>query len=361
VSTPPFSKIVAALPAMTPFVAPEALERQTGRRLRLRLGANESPFGPSPKALEAMRAAAANVQNYGDPESYELRFAIAGPIGLSVDNVVVAPGIDALLSLFARAYLDPGSVVVTSLGTYPTFDYGVLGAGGAIHKVPYRDDRIDLAALGAEARAKNARIAYLANPDNPSGAWHTHEDVATFRAELPQNCLLLLDEAYADFAPDPSHGVVELHDPGVVRLRTFSKAHGMAGARIGYAIGHKDTVGALNKIRMHFGVNAVAQAGALASLADPEHVRWVVAETARGREELAAATRELGFKPLPSATNFLTVDVGGPDRAKAILKSLLEDDVFIRMPGAPPLDRCIRVTIGDRGQREELVQALRKV
>jgi histidinol-phosphate aminotransferase len=361
VSRPPFSRIVAGLPALTPFVAPEALERQRdGRALRLRLGANESPFGPSPKAIAAMQAAAESVQNYGDPESYMLRSWLACPLGLSVDNVVVGPGIDALLSLFARAYLDPGSAVVTTLGSYPTFEYGVRGAGGDIHRVPYRGDRVDLDALVEKVREMGARIVYLANPDNPSGSWHTPSDVAAFRRQLPDGCLLVLDEAYVDFAPE-TEGELDMDDPGVVVLRTFSKAHGMAGARIGYAIGDPVTVGVLDKIRMHFGVNAVAQAGAIASLFDPEHVQSVVEETARGREELATAMRGLGLRALPSATNFLTVDVGSPERAKAILSALLEDDVFIRMPVAPPLDRCIRVTIGTADQRRQFVEALTAV
>jgi histidinol-phosphate aminotransferase len=357
----PFTRIVQDIPATVPFLAPEAIERRSGKALTLRLGANESAFGPSPQAVEAMREAAAQVNWYGDPESYDLRMALAGRHGVGMENVVIGCGIDDLLELIVRTYLEPGQTALTSLGGYPTFAYHVAGYGGKLERVPYRDDRNDLAGLAEAANSSQARIVYLANPDNPSGSWVTAEELGSLVDALPDDCLLLLDEAYSDFAPENALPPVDVSDPRVIRARTFSKAHGMAGARIGYTLATAEIIAAFDKIRLHFGVNRVAQAGAQASLQDAAHLESVVAAVAEGREEYATLAQELGFTPLPSATNFVTMDVGGVERARALVAALAERGVFIRMPGAPPLDRCIRVTVGTPEERAEFAEILRAV
>lgn len=357
----PFTRIVRDIPSTVPFLAPEAIERRSGKALTLRLGANESAFGPSPLAVEAMREAAAHVNWYGDPESYDLRTALADRHGVGRENIVIGCGIDDLLELIVRSYLEPDQTAVTSLGGYPTFAYHVTGYGGRLERVPYRDDRNDLAGLAEAANRAQARIVYLANPDNPSGSWVTAEEIGALVDALPEDCLLLLDEAYSDFAPAEALPPLDVGDPRVIRARTFSKAHGMAGARIGYALATAEIIAAFDKIRLHFGVNRVAQAGALASLQDTDHLASVVTAVAEGRDEYAALAQEMGFTPLPSDTNFVTMDVGGVERARALVAALAERGVFIRMPGAPPLDRCIRVTIGTPEERAAYAEILRAV
>lgn len=356
----PLTPLVAALPATVPFVAPEALERQSGRTFRLRLGANESTFGPSPRAAEAMRASVDRISYYADPESYELRAALSAQHGVGMDEIVVGSGIDDLLGLVVRAYLAPGEVAITSLGAYPTFNYHVVGYGGRLETVPYRDDRNDLEALAETAREQRARLVFLANPDNPTGSWYPAAEIAAFLDALPEGCLLLLDEAYLEFAPGGEALPLDTSDPRVIRLRTFSKAYGMAGARIGYAMGDAAMIRAFERIRLHFGVNLTAQEGALAALADTGYLAQVVAEVARGREEYATLGRELGLPPLSSATNFVSLDAGDPERAKALVAALAARDVFIRMPGAPPLNRCIRVTVGTADERAAFAAILRE-
>jgi histidinol-phosphate aminotransferase len=356
---PPLTRLVSALPATIPFVPPEALERQSGKPVRLRLGANESPFGASPKAQAAMREAAARIQHYGDPESYELREALARRLGVTRQQIVVGAGIDDLLGLVVRSFLEPGAPAVTSLGGYPTFSFHVDGFGGALHKVPYRGDKNDLAGLAAEAARVKARLVYLANPDNPTGSWHDPAAVSEMRRALPGDALFVLDEAYVEFAP--ASPPIDPSDPGVIRLRTFSKVHGMAGARIAYAVAHEDTISAFDKIRLHFGVSSVAQAGALASLDDPEFVSRVVAEVAAGRRDYEALGAALGIPALPSSTNFVAFDAGTNARAKRLLAGLLEAGVFVRMPGAPPLDRLVRITVGSPAEREALAPILRRL
>ncbi|HLZ22848.1 MAG TPA: aminotransferase class I/II-fold pyridoxal phosphate-dependent enzyme [Ktedonobacterales bacterium] len=357
----PVTRRIASLPATVPFTAPEALERSSGRPFVLRLGANESTFGPAPRVREAMRAAVDRVQFYADPECYELRAALADQYGVRIENVVVGSGIDDLLGLVVRAFLDEGETAVTSRGAYPTFNYHVAGYGGTLEMVPYRNDRNDLEALAAAAHQTSARLIFLANPDNPTGSYYSAAELRTFMDALPARALLLLDEAYVDFAPAEALLPLDVADTRVIRLRTFSKAHGMAGARIGYAAGAASIIREFEKIRLHFGVNLMAQAGALASLASTDYIADVVAEVARGREEYAALARELRMSPLPSAASFVALDTGSAERARALMAALAARDVFVRMPGVPPLDRCIRVTVGTPTERAAFAAVLREV
>jgi histidinol-phosphate aminotransferase len=346
-SEPPYTKLVLGLPATVPFVGPETQERARGRPFRARIGANESVFGPSPRAIEAMRAAASEVWMYGDPENHDLKQVIAEQHGVAPGNVVVGPGIDGLLGYSVRMLVEPGRPVVTSAGAYPTFNYHVAGFGGRLVAVPYRDDREDPEALLDARQRERAPLVFLANPDNPMGTWW---DAATIRSmidRLPGGCVLLLDEAYSEFAPEDALPPLDVSDPRVLRLRTFSKAHGLAGLRVAYALGEAGLIGSFDKIRNHFAVNRMAQAAALASLDDRDHLARVRALVAAARERIAAIARANGLESLPSATNFVAVDCGGDGAfARRVLQGLIERDVFVRMPGVAPLDRCIRISAG---------------
>ena len=357
----PFTEIVRELPAAVPFVGPETMERERGRVFRARIGANESAFGLSPKAAAAMREAVERVSWYGDPESFDLRQALATKHGLAMEEICVGGGIDELLGLVVRMTVTPGTPVVTSLGAYPTFNYHVAGYGGRLVTVPYVDDREDPESLLAAVKAEGAPLVYLANPDNPMGTWQDPATLADFVAALPEGCLLVLDEAYIEFAPEGLAPALDTGDPRVIRMRTFSKAHGMAGARIGYAIAQRELITGLNKIRNHFGLNRIAQAGALASLGDPDFIAGVAAQVEAGRQETYALAARLGLAALPSATNFVAIDVGAGDRARAILQALQDEDVFVRMPGVAPLDRCIRVTVGRPEERALFAAAFERV
>jgi histidinol-phosphate aminotransferase len=344
---PRLSALVESLPAFVPFVGPESLERARGRPFRARLGANESVYGPSPEAVAAMEAAARGNWMYSDPESYELRAAIAKFHGVGIDNVVVGEGIDGLLGLSVRLAVDPGSPVVTSDGTYPTFNYHVAGGGGRLVRVPYRDDRQDLDALLEAAVLSQARILYVCNPDNPMGSFWGADDLAHLIARLPDGVLLCLDEAYCESAPAADLLPVDVGNPQVLRMRTFSKAYGLAGARIGYGLGAATLIGSFEKIRNHYGINRVGQIGALAALRDQAYLADVVAKIVRARDKIAVIATGNGLIPLPSGANFVTIDCGRDGTfAKRILDELFARDVFVRMPSAPPLNRCIRVSCG---------------
>jgi len=356
---PRFTPVVAELPATVPFVAPEAMERQRGAPFDARLGANESVFGPSPRVVAAMQAAAAEAWMYGDPESYDLRHALARLHGISPDCITVGEGIDGLLCTLARLLIAPGDTVVTSHGAYPTFAYHVRAQGGVLREVPYRDDHEDLDALAAAAHETGAKIVYLSNPDNPMGTWHRAAQVAEFIAGLPEGCVLALDEAYVDFAPGGAAPLFDVSDPRVLRLRTFSKAHGLAGMRVGYAVGAQALVHAFDKIRNHFGVGRLAQVAALAALKDTEWLAQVVGAVGEARRRIGEIGAAQGLTAIPSATNFVALDCGGDGaRARAIVSGLAARGVFVRMPGVAPLDRCIRVSAGRREDLDRLEAAL---
>ena len=356
---PRLTALARSLPASVPFIGPEALERARGRPFAARIGANESLFGPSPKAIAAMQAAASDAWMYGDPENHDLRQALAAHHGIPPEAIMVGEGIDGLLGYLVRLLVKAGDPVVTSEGAYPTFNYHVAGYGGVLYKVPYRDDHEDPKELIFAAEGVGAKLIYLANPDNPMGTWHDASVIAETIEDVPDGSLLVLDEAYVDMAPEGTAPPLDIADQRVVRMRTFSKAYGLAGARVGYAVGHPDLIRAFNKVRNHFGMSRISQAGALAALADQEYLAEVLGRIARSRTHISKIAKANGLKALHSATNFVTIDCGRDGAfARNVLEQLIKRDVFVRMPFVAPEDRCIRVSCGPKDAMEAFANAL---
>ena len=219
--------------------------------------------------------------------------------------------------------------------------------GAKLVKVTFREDREDLEALLDAARRHDAAVLYVSNPNNPMGSWWPADDVQRLIGALPEGVLLLLDEAYCDPAPAGTVPLVDVSNPQVLRLRTFSKAYGLAGARIGYALGDAELIAMFDKVRNHYGINRVGQIGALAALRDQPYLSVAVGEIDRARERIRLIAESNGLVPLPSAANFVTIDCGSDGAfAQCVLGGLLERDVFARKPGVAPLDRCIRISCG---------------
>lgn len=355
----PLTPLAAALPATVPFVGPEAQQRLRGTPFIARLGANENSFGPSPHAITAMQTAATEAWQYPDPEMHDLRAAIAAHHGCDARHIMPGEGIDGLLGLITRLLINPGDSVVTSAGAYPTFNFHVAGFGGTLHRAPYRGEHEDPQALLDLARATGAPLIYLSNPDNPMGSHHPAATIAAMIDALPDGCLLALDEAYVELAPEGTAVEVAADDPRVIRFRTFSKAHGMAGLRLGYGLAAPGLAQAFDKVRNHFGVGRMVQAGGITALADKGHMQAVRDWAVAGRIRLSQIARDNGLIPLPSATNFVTMDCGRDgNHARALLKALSDRDIFVRMPGVAPLDRCIRVSLGDAASMVAFAAAL---
>lgn len=327
--------------------------REGGRTALLRLGANESAFGPSPAAVAAMEAELPRLCWYGDPESYDVRELLARKHGCAIEQISVGSGIDDLMGLAVRSFVAPGDCVLTTRGTYPTFIYHAKGFGGSVESVPYRaDGMVDVDAMIGRARALRPAIVYLANPDNPSGTLLPGSEVLRLYEQLPKRTLLFLDEAYADFVEDGELASAPISER-LMRARTFSKVYGLAGARIGYVITAETNVRAFQKIRLHYGVNRNAQIGAVASLRDVAFPKRAAQWFARGREAYYDIARSLGLPYLESRANFVCFDLGSERRATAVMNELLVRGVFVRKPHAPPLDGFVRVSVGTPEERAE--------
>jgi histidinol-phosphate aminotransferase len=292
---------------------------------------------------------------YGDPEVYDLRDAIAKHHKIAIENVTVGEGIDGLFGLAVRLFVEPGVTVANSYGAYPTYNFHVAGFGGRLVTTPYVNDHEDPASLLALAKKEKARIIYFANPDNPMGTCWPASAVQSLIDAVPDHAVLMLDEAYGEFAPPDTMPPLDVANPNVLRFRTFSKAYGMAGVRVGYALGHPHLISAFDKIRNHFGVNRIGQAGAIAALADQDYLVSIQSRVARAREKIYAIAKANGLKSIPSATNFVAVDCGRDSAyARKILEELAAQGIFVRMPGVAPLNRCIRISVGT----DEILAAL---
>lgn len=356
---PRLTELAASLPATVPFVGPEAQERARGKPFRARIGANENGFGPSPRVVAAMREAAGDVWKYADPENHDLKQALAAHYGVIPENITVGEGIDGMLGVIVRLFAPPGASVVTSLGGYPTFNYHVAGFGAQLVTVPYRDDHEDLEGLLAAVKTSGAPLVYLANPDNPMGTWSEGSQIQDFIEALPATTMLVLDEAYCETAPASALPPLDVSRPNVLRMRTFSKAYGLAGLRCGYAIGETGSIRAFDKVRNHFGVNRMAQVAALAAHEDQDYLQSVVTRVTAGRKKVEEMATANGLVSIPSATNFVTVDCGRDGQfALGVLQALAERDIFVRKPMSPGEDRCIRITVGPDDELDLLAEAL---
>ena len=363
-SFPGFTSLAESLPATVPFVGPETQERARGACFIARLGANESGFGPAPSVIEAIEREAGLSWRYADPENHDLRTRLGVHLDLSPERVVVGEGIDGLLGLLARLIVEPGTPVVTSLGAYPTFNFHVAGFGGRVVTVPFKDDHEDLEGLLEAVKRENAPLVYLSNPDNPMGTWHSAQEIVDFAKALPETTMLALDEAYGETAPSSAlPDILPLADmPNVLRFRTFSKAYGLAGLRVGYVFGAEQTVERFNRVRNHYGVNRLGLMAALAALEDQAWLGHAVAEIVASRNQIAGIAERYGFKPIPSATNFVTIDCGRDGAyAKSIMDGLISRGVFMRMPGVAPLNRCIRISTGPECEIDIFEQALLEI
>lgn len=359
-----FTPLLQSLPATVPFVGPEAIERNRGLTVKARIGANESGFGPAPSVLEAIAAAASETWKYADPENFALKQALGQHLGCSALNLAIGEGIDSLLGHIVRMVIEPGMTVATSLGAYPTFNFHVAGYGGRLVTTPYVDDREDLDGLLDLVIREKASLLYFANPDNPMGSWWDAARVSDFVRAVPETCLLILDEAYCETAPQGTAPAIDafLDRPNVMRTRTFSKAYGLAGARVGYVVTTPENAQGFDKIRHHFGMPRISIAAALAALKDQAYLNQAIDAIRQSRERIAAIARQNGLAPLPSATNFVAVDCGRDGAyARAIVDRLMEHGVFIRMPGVAPLNRCIRISAGVDADMALLEEALPKV
>jgi histidinol-phosphate aminotransferase len=344
--------------------------RQAQRESRvncIKMASNENPFGPSPKALKAMQAVLAESNFYPDNDASELRQKLAEHHQVQPEQIVPAAGSTALLGIIARTLLSPGLNAITSELSFIVYPIATQAAGGQLIQVPMREDAYDLDAI-ATAIDQHTRIIYLSNPNNPTGTLVPAKALDHFLDKVPEHVIVILDEAYYDFAQyfaevrgiDYSHALNYVKQGRkVVVLRTFSKAHGLAGVRAGYGIGAAELMSYFARMRTTFSVSAPAQAAASAALDDEAHIQKTLKNNAEQAERLAAGIAELGYLPISTWANFLYCELG--DDAAAVAKRLQAEGIIVR-PLAPwGAPTAMRITIGTPEQNEIFLNAFKKV
>jgi histidinol-phosphate aminotransferase len=341
-----------------------ALRRAHADGLLVELGSNENPCGPSPAAKQAVLETLGQLHRYPDPRGGDLKRALSAKLGVDTTQLILGNGSHELLMQFAQVFAGPRREVVASQFGFAVHALAARAAGAPLRVAPAfaRDAAMprghDLDAI-AGAISPETALVYLANPNNPTGTWFGADAFAAFMARVPPSVLVVVDEAYAEFADAPDYASALALQPGhpnLVVTRTFSKAHALAGLRVGHAIAHPDCIAVLERVRESFNVNMAGLAAAEASLGDEAHLRRSLASNAGERELLAAALRERGYFVHPSLANFLLVEFG-PETPR-IEAGLLERGVVLRPMAGYGLPECLRITVGDPGGNRRLLAAL---
>ena len=354
----------AALRAYDPGHDLPALRQRFGAVIA-ELGSNENALGPSPRAIDAMRAALADVFRYPDPRGAALKAALARHWGVGIERIALGNGSHELLMMLAQCFAYAAHSVVFSQYGFAVYPIATAAAGAQSICVPAlpRDHASaplghDLDAMAAAVRA-DTRLVYLANPNNPTGTWFDDAALARFLARVPREVLVVVDEAYNEYVDAPGlTSALTFADrhPNLVVARTFSKAHALAGARVGYVVADASVVAVIERLRESFNVNSLALTAAEAALGDHEHLDRVRAFNAGERAWLVAELARRGYRCLPSQTNFVLVDLGRD--AAELEHQLFERGVIVRPMAGYGLAQTLRVSVGARAENERLLAAL---
>jgi histidinol-phosphate aminotransferase len=345
--------------------------RFEGKHL-IELGSNENPYGPSPRAKEAILTTIHDSFRYPDPLGADLKRALAMKHGVEPASILLGNGSHELLMQFAQVFAGAGVDVVASQFGFAVYAIAAQCAGATLRIAPCNADRHamprghDLDAIAA-AVTPATRLLYLANPNNPTGTWYGAEDFAGFMAKVPADVVVVVDEAYAEFVDAPEWAsalTLQAQYPNLAVTRTFSKAYALAGLRVGFAIADPGLIAVMERVRESFNVNSAGLAAAQAALGDDEHLEWVIARNAEQREALAAALRTRGLTVFPSQTNFLLTQFAEPGdhtRVASIEAALCDAGVVLRPMAGYGLAHCLRITVGNADENRRLLSALDEV
>ena len=340
----------------------EELERELGISGAIKIASNENPYGPSPKAVEAMRGALLEMHRYPDGAAFSLRRKLAARFSVDPAQLVFGCGADEVLELLAKSFLGPGDEVVYAWPSFAMYPLVVKGMGATSVQVPLDADLVhDLPALAAAVTPKT-KMVILCNPNNPTGTSFGAAAFDAFAASLPDDLVLVVDEVYWDFAhrddfPDTVSWLARR--PGTISVRSFSKLYGLAGLRIGYGICDEELASILDRARHPFNVSRLAEIAAVAALDDSEHVGRTLAGNRRGAEMLTRELEALGIEVWPTDTNFMLCRTAAT--GAEIYQALLREGVIVRPLPGTGLDHHVRITIGTPEENERLVKAMRKL
>jgi histidinol-phosphate aminotransferase len=356
------------MPLVPPYIASlrpyeagrgiEEVQREFGLARVHKMASNENPLGSSPLALEAITKAMHTLHVYPNG-GLDLRRVLAEKFDLKVENVIAGSGSEGIMSNIIRTFLCDEDEVLTTEAAFIGFQVLAKSRGVKYRTVPYREWHYDLAAL-AGAINERTKIVYLANPNNPTGTIFSKHEFDEFYKHVPERVLIILDEAYFEYAKDNPRYPDSMHYryDNVITLRTFSKVYGLAGVRIGYGFAHEDLIANLLKVKLPFEPSTVAQAAGIAALADKEFLHRSLELNARGLEFLARAFRERGFTVIPSEANFVMIALANAEQAAQLARELLMQGIIVRPLGSFGLPNCIRISTGTDEDNQRCVQAM---
>ncbi len=353
---------IASLVPYPPGKPLEELQREYGITDSIKLASNENPLGPSPKALEAIGQALTGLHRYPDGSGYYLRKKLSERLGLPFDGIVLGDGSNEIIELIIRAFLLPGDEVIMPSPSFMLYQLAVQWTGGKAVHVPLKNFAIDLKKT-AEAVTARTKIIFVNNPNNPTGSLISRQDFDAFLDSIPPRTIVVLDEAYIEFARDPDtprgFDYIGGKGPYVVVLRTFSKAYGLAGLRIGYGAMDAFLAECLNKVRQPFNTGTLSQVGALAALDDEDFVHRTQNLVWNGLSYLYREVEKLGLKYLPTQANFFIIEV--PVNAKRIYEAMLHQGVIVRAMNSYGMERHIRINAGLPEENERFIRSLGRV
>jgi histidinol-phosphate aminotransferase len=354
--------VTPSIETLQPYVAGKPLEelsRERGVTDAVKLASNENPLGPSPTVLAALQAALPQIHRYPDANVFELRQQLAAELGVGPTQLVFGNGSNELIELVVRTFASPSEHIVFAEASFVVYRMAALAQGVQFTAVPLKDHRHDLLAMAAAVKPET-RIVFIANPNNPTGSYVSRAEVEAFLRSVPPEVIVVLDEAYFEYATAPDYPdgltLTHLHERLIV-LRTFSKAYGLAGLRLGYAVGPALLCGYLERVRAPFNANLLAQIAARAALADKLHLQRCRELNRVERERVSAGLSALGLRPVPSQANFVCVELGQP--AAPVFDRLLDHGVITRI--AAPLTTALRISIGTPEENSRMLAAMERV
>ncbi|MGI8958719.1 MAG: histidinol-phosphate transaminase [Bryobacteraceae bacterium] len=350
-----------ALRPYEPGLSAEEVKERFGVDRAVKLASNENPLGVSPLAVESARRALADMFRYPDG-GLALRRKLAERFNLKIENVIAGAGSEGIMANIVRTFLCDEDEVLTTDAAFSGFQVLARSRGVAYRTVPYRDWHYDLAKM-SDAITERTKLVYLANPNNPTGTFFTRQEFENFHKRVPERVLIILDEAYFEFAMrEPSYpDSMQYRFDNVITLRTFSKIYGLAGARVGYGFAHQDLISVLLKIKLPFEPSGIGEAAALGALEDREFMEKSIENTTRGLTVLSHAFQALGFTVVPSVANFIMVVFDTENLAQQLFEGLLRQGVIVRPLKATGLPNCIRVSVGTKAENEICAKALTPV
>lgn len=340
----------------------EELVREKGLSKISKLASNENPLGPSPYAIKNMTNALWDVHRYPDMSAFQVKSALAKLYKLKKENIILGNGSEGIMAYIARAFVQPGHEILTSENTFIGFYIIARSVGATLKTVPLKNYRFDVKAL-ADSITQKTKIVYICNPNNPTGTYITKSEFDFFMTKVPSHVLVILDEAYFEFAKGKSDypDSMDYRYDNVITLRTFSKAYGLSGIRIGYGFGHEDLISNLHKVKLPFEPGLIAQVGALGAIYDKPHLKHTITNNVRRYEETFDFLTRHKFNPIPSAANFICFKTGSEIASKYMFDELLNFGVIIRQLKANEMPDFVRVSIGTKKEMKHFFTAMEAI